>query len=141
MVGKVATDYDVTLTVTVTSPYATAAEQPDPVDEIWTVTLLNPCLDVNFVRIRSPGIDELDYIVFEGLKNDYPAHDEFIVETEPLVGHSLCGALKYEGQYKGTPVPTVNGQPGGEVLAYDPATRKFSVQTDDADLIETNQPY
>ena len=136
---KLGQTFPVTLTVSVSSPFST---DPPTVDEkTWDLEVKNPCLDTDFVSISSPGLEELDYIVLSGLKDDYPAHADFIVTTSPLVGHSLCGDLRYEARYKGTPVPTTNGAPGGEVLAYDPTTKQFKVETDDETLIETNEPY
>ena len=54
------------------------------------LTVKNPCLDTDFVRLVSPAMDVLAYSVGSG-----PAsytHGDFSVETEPIV-HSLCGEL------------------------------------------------
>ncbi len=46
------------------------------------------------------------------------------------------------GKFEGTAVPLLNSDSGGDPLAYNPATRKFTVDTDDFDLLdETIEKY
>ena len=52
----------------------------------------------------------------------------FLVKTVPI-SHSLCGVLVYYPEYNRLPLT------GGEPLTYVTETRKFTVSSDDPDLI------
>ena len=81
--------YDTTTTKQVTSNF--------------DVTYKNPCIDQAFVVIENGAFQNLDYTIGEGAKT-YPAHGEFTVSTTPLVGHTLCGDLKYTVYYNELPI-------------------------------------
>ena len=90
-------------------------------------------MDKTYVRIRSPGLPEPDYTVYDPSPLDF-THDAFFVETTPaIVDFTLCGEIVYEGKYQDTVVPVTGGDP----LSYDPLTRTFVVDTDNLALVGT----
>jgi hypothetical protein len=66
------------------------------------------------VWLTEPDLPDLSYIIRDDPKL-FDAHDEFIINTQPI-NHNLCGeVIAHKGYFNGTPV---NGDP----LAYAAAT-------------------
>lgn len=104
-------------------------------DFSWDFKVFNPCIRTDFVNIESPGLDEIQYIVYDSRK--IYQHDPFSLNTGPLPGHNLCGPLVYEGRYKGAVVPTSGGDP----VSYNPNNRRFFIKSEDDSLIDTIEEY
>jgi hypothetical protein len=98
----------------------------------------DPCIDTNFVNILPPALPEIDYDIYSGTQVN-PAHPAFVVDTVPVIGHSLCGALTQTPLYGTTdsPLDAVNGP----LTTYDPATNVFTAESVDPALIDTTKPY
>ena len=81
------------------------------------VTLKNPCIDSNFVRVIPPQeFTREDYVVAGGAET-FTAHGDFIVSTTPVT-HDLCGTLTKTPLYQ----PVTNGEfvdLDGSVVVYD----------------------
>ena len=90
----------------------------------FNVHFTNPCIDTDFVTILNAPFDTLYYTIGDDDAETF-THQEFIVFTKPLVGHTLCGDLTYTPYYDDQPL-----EPTGPV-SYDPAAREFSVKTAD----------
>ena len=85
---------DQTLTVTVTAISESKYGNTQEVQQkgSFTVNFDNPCVNQDFVVIQNAPFINLDYTINSGSVT-YAAHTEFVVSTEPLVGHTLCGDL------------------------------------------------
>ena len=58
------------------------------------------------------------------------------MQTTPIVGHSLCGALVYTGTYEDqTPDASL------PIKSYDPVNKQFTAESDDATLGNTTKQY
>ena len=95
------------------------------------VIIKNPCVDPDFVTIEAAVFSDLDYTIGNDAMT-YDSHEAFRVKTRTR--YNLCGPLVYEPRYNGKPLT-------GQVLTYASDTRKFSVNSNDADLIGTSVPY
>ena len=114
--GAVGQDYTITVTGEIGTITAMTAS------ETFTLTLKNPCIDRNFVKIDKVNLPSgLQYALW-----DYDAHPlgftfnhlPFTVSTIPLVGHTMCGDLAYRAYFEG---PTVLSTPT-RPMAYDETT-------------------
>ena len=85
------------------------------------VTLNNPCINTDFVRVIPPQeFTSEDYVVASGPET-FTAHGDFIISTTP-VSHDLCGDLTKNPLYQ----PVTNGDfldLDGTVVTYDANTQ------------------
>lgn len=132
-IDSTSTDYMLTFTYSIFSPYQDQPVQSEA-PEIF-LTIKNPCVDTNFVTIPAldPAITDQNYIVFDDAATFQ--HAAFTVATTPIT-HTLCGDVTLTVQFDG-----VNIGAGEDVVSYDEATRTFTVDSDDADLIGETKAY
>lgn len=57
-------------------------------------------------------------------------HDPFVVTTQPLVGHSLCGDVHYNFSFEGVLIGV-----GTRPMQYDTLTRTFDIFSIDLSLV------
>ena len=84
------------------------------------------------MTITAPTFTEKTYIIDEGIVT-YEPEGEFVVETWPVVGHSLCGDLKYAAKFNNEVVDS-------DPLAYNEETREFTASSTDESLIPLINP-
>ena len=110
----------------------------DPLNTLQTtssfvLTLKNPCIDPTFVKIEKVALPkDIKYTIYD--YNDAQGytfmHESFIVATQPLVGHSLCGELDYAVFFENLQV-TSSSRP----MKYDSVTRTFDLYSEDLKLL------
>ena len=101
----------------------------------FKINYKNPCIDPAYVSIAAPTLDDQDYIINSGNK-DFTVHDAPVVTYNPEA-HTLCGTIKAVGKFDGDLIPSTGADP----VAYDPANRQFSVDTDDDSYDGTTKQY
>lgn len=68
-------------------------------DSSFDLSFKNPCIDPAFVVIDAFTLEDLDYIINEGLVT-YDPHTTLTVTTVPIV-HDLCGELSVIAKFDG----------------------------------------
>ena len=130
LAGLTETTYEVSTSFTTTD--YTGAETP--YTQKFDLTIKNPCIDQEFVRILAPTLAKKTYII-DSEPFTFDPEGEFTVETEPVVGHTLCGDFKFVAKFANQVVT-------GDPLSYNDATREFTADSEDGNLLtDPEQPY
>ena len=86
------------------------------------------------MTIEAPTYTKKSYII-DSVAFTFDVEGEFTVETEPIIGHTLCGDLSFVAKYDNT---LMDGDP----MAYNEVTREFTASSSDGTLIGlVDQPY
>ena len=93
----------------------------------FDLVIKNPCIDQAYVTIEPPTFAKKTYII-DSDAFTFDPEDEFTVETTPVIGHTLCGDLKFVAKFDNQ---VVDDDP----LAYNELTKEFTAVSSDADLI------
>ena len=130
------TEYHVTFTYTVTSPYS--ASFSDVYTGAMPVTVKNPCIDDNYVYIQqaASSLATKDYVIDSPAEtwDPHPSND-WTIMTQPAT-HTLCGDILLTPLYEGAGLSAP-----GTPITYSTSTGDFTVESDRGDLIDTTKGY
>ena len=65
----------------------------------FDLTIKNPCIDQAYVTIKAPTFAPKSYIIDSEPPLTYHPEGVFIVETQYVIGHTLCGDLNFVAKF------------------------------------------
>ena len=105
-------------------------------DVVTPVTIKNPCIDPAYVTITAPALfDNEDYTLYDG-PEVFGAHGDFVIVTEPVSDHGLCGSLTLTAYYQ----PIADGDyvtlvADDHPVTYSSTDKVFTAESENLDLI------